>query len=123
MERTLSERRDFRMRSAGIKRVIRTFLAWQEEKEEKWLSEMSKKGWHLARVGFFNYTFKEGAPRDYAYRFDFKILGKDDLEDYKSTFEDAGWEYIGNFLVHGITSGPISQKTRIWSFTAITGQR
>jgi len=96
MGRTLSERRDFRMRLAGTKRVKRTFLAWQEEKEEKWLSEMSKKGWHLVRVGFFNYTFREGAPRDYEYRFDFKILGRNDFEDYRSTFEDAGWEYIGN---------------------------
>lgn len=85
------------MKEAGTKRVIRTFFAWQEEKEGKWLASMSKKGWHLERVGFFNYTFKEGVPHDYVYEFDFKILGKKDFEDYRSTFEDAGWKYIGNF--------------------------
>ncbi len=58
------------MKEAGTKRVIRTFFAWQEEKEGKWLAGMSKKGWHLERVGFFNYTFKEGVPHDYVYEFD-----------------------------------------------------
>ena len=97
MERILSGRRDLGMDSAGTKRVVRTFLAWQEDKESKWLAEMSKKGWHLERVGFFNYSFREGLSADYAYRFDFKIMGKNDFEDYKATFEDAGWEYVGSF--------------------------
>jgi len=89
-------------RSTGMydpdkKRVIRTFWAWQEEKEEKWLSEMSKKGWHLKTVGFFNYIFERGEPHHYLYRFDFKVMGKNDLDDYISMFEDAGWKCIGNF--------------------------
>jgi hypothetical protein len=85
------------MEGTETKRVVRTFWAWQEEREEKWLADMSKKGWHLKRVGFFNYTFEKGQPADYIYRFDFKVMGKDDLEDYKSMFEDAGWKCIGNF--------------------------
>lgn len=97
MERTLSGRGSIDMGSVETKRVVRTFFAWQEEKEEKWLGEMSKKGWHLTRVGFFNYTFEKGHPHDYIYRFDFKVMGKDDLEEYKALFDDAGWEYIGNF--------------------------
>ena len=97
MERILLEIGEHGMNSAGIKRVIRTFLAWQEEKEEKWLADMSRQGWHLERVGFFNYTFRESPPAEYAYRLDFKVLGNKDIEDYKSTFKDAGWEYIGNF--------------------------
>ena len=97
MERILSGAGDIDMQALETKRVIRTFLAWQEKKEEKWLEGMSKKGWHLVRVGFFNYTFEKGEPRDYAYRFDFKIMGKDDLEEYKALFEDAGWKCIGNF--------------------------
>ena len=97
MERTLSGGKFTDMERADTKRVVRTFLAWQEEREEKWLAGMSKEGWHLKRVGFFNYTFEKGQPADYIYRFDFKIMGKDDMEDYKSMFEDAGWKYIGNF--------------------------
>ena len=80
-----------------IKTVVRTFFAWQEEKEEKWLREMSGKGWHLTRVGFFNYRFEKGEPNDMVYKFDFKVLRKAEMNDYILTFEDAGWEYIGNF--------------------------
>ncbi len=97
MEKILSGRRDLGMDSTGTKRVVRTFWAWQEEKEEKWLAGMSKEGWHLERIGFFNYTFREGPPADYAYRFDFKVLSNKDIDDYKDTFADAGWEYVGCF--------------------------
>jgi len=80
-----------------IKTVVRTFFAWQEEKEEKWLRGMSNQGWHLNRVGFFNYGFEKGKPRDTVYKFDFKALRKAEMNDYIQTFEDAGWEYIGSF--------------------------
>lgn len=86
----MNERKD-------IKTVVRTFFAWQEEKEEKWLREMSGQGWHLNRVGFFNYRFEKGKPRDMVYKFDFKVLRKAEMNDYILTFKDAGWEYIGNF--------------------------
>jgi len=81
----------------NIKTVIRTFFAWQEEKEEKWLREMSNKGWHLKRVGFFNYRFEKGEPSDMVYKFDFKVLRRSEIDGYILTFRDAGWEYIGNF--------------------------
>jgi hypothetical protein len=80
-----------------IKTVVRTFFAWQEEKEEKWLREMSGKGWHLLGVGFLNYRFERGKPSDMVYKFDFKVLRKSEMNDYIMTFKDAGWEYIGNF--------------------------
>jgi len=84
-------------KNIDIKTVVRTFFAWQEEKEEKWLREMSGKGWHLTGVGFFNYRFEKGEPGDMVYKFDFKILRKAEMNDYILTFKDAGWEYIGNF--------------------------
>jgi len=86
----MSEKKD-------IKTVVRTFFAWQEEKEEKWLREMSSQGWHLTRVGFFNYRFEKGKPADMVYKFDFKVLRKSEMDEYIITFKDAGWEYIGNF--------------------------
>jgi hypothetical protein len=79
-----------------IKRVFKIFFAWQEEKEAGWLHEMSKKGWHLKEVGIFKYVFQKGGSFDYTYRFDFKVLKKDDMEYYISIFEDAGWTYIGS---------------------------
>jgi len=84
-------------RNEDTKIIVRTFFAWQEEKEEKWLREMSKKGWHLSRVGFFNYKFKKGSPMDMVYKFDFKVLRKSEMEDYIMMFKDSGWEHIGNF--------------------------
>ncbi len=96
MERIFSGKRGIGMNSTGIKRVVRTFWAWQEDKESKWLEDMSRKGWHLEKVGFFNYTFREGPPRDYVYRFDFKVIRNKDVDDYKETFKDSGWENIGN---------------------------
>jgi len=56
-----------------------------------------KNGWHLTRVGFFNYRFEKGEPSDMVYKFDFKVLRKAEMNDYILTFEDAGWEHIGNF--------------------------
>lgn len=84
-------------KNKDTKIIVRTFLAWQEEKEEKWLREMSNKGWHLSRVGFFYYKFKKGSPSDMIYKFDFKVMRKAELADYILMFKDTGWEHIGSF--------------------------
>jgi len=84
------------MNKSELKRVFKIFLAWQEEKEAKWLHDMSKKGWHLIEIGIFYYVFQRGGQQDYTYRFDFKVLKKGDIEDYISIFEDAGWMYVGS---------------------------
>lgn len=84
-------------KNIDIKTVVRTFFAWQEEKEEKWLREMSNEGWHLTGVGFFNYRFEKGEPRDMIYKFDFKVLRNVERDEYILNFKDVGWEYIGSF--------------------------
>jgi hypothetical protein len=33
------------------KTVLKVFFVWQDEDEERWLEEMSRRGWHLARGG------------------------------------------------------------------------
>lgn len=77
-----------------FKTVFKIFFAWQEKKEEKWLKEMSKKGWHLDNTSFLNYIFRKGEPKDMIYRLDFKIIRNENIDDYITLFEDAGWEYI-----------------------------
>lgn len=77
-----------------FKTVFKIFFAWQEKKEEKWLREMSKKGWHLDNTSFLNYIFRKGEPKDMIYRLDFKIIRNENIDDYITLFEDAGWEYI-----------------------------
>jgi hypothetical protein len=74
---------------------FRWFWAWDDEKEENWLREMSNKGWHYKQYTLpGNYTFEHGEPRDYVYRLDYfrEFKGK---EDYLQLFLDAGWEYLG----------------------------
>ena len=58
---------------------------------------MSNEGWHLTGVGFFNYRFEKGEPRDMIYKFDFKVLRNAEMDEYILNFKDAGWEYIGSF--------------------------
>jgi len=71
------------------------FWAWDDEKEEVWLREMSNNGWHFVTVSFpSNYVFEQGEPIDYAYRLDYMINRKD-KDNYLLLFEDAGWEYLG----------------------------
>jgi hypothetical protein len=81
--------------SDSILRKFRWFWAWDDEREEAWLREMSQQGWHLQKValpGF--YTFAKGEPRDYVYRLDYTRTLKKNA-DYFSLFRDSGWEYLG----------------------------
>ncbi len=82
------------MNDRRFKNVFKIFFAWQEGKEEKWLREMSKEGWHLDNTGFLNYIFRKGEPKDVIYRLDFKIIRSGNVDDYVTLYEDAGWEYI-----------------------------
>jgi len=72
------------------------FWAWQDEKEETWLTEMAHQGLHLDDVPFpGRYQFKSGEPADYVYRLDYQSLKTKDKESYLQLFADAGWENVG----------------------------
>jgi hypothetical protein len=77
-----------------FKTVSRIFFAWQGEKEENWLIEMSKQGWHLDNTGFLTYVFRKGESKDIIYRLDFKIIRSGTIDDYITLFEDSGWEFV-----------------------------
>src|SRR5512136_684175 len=71
------------------------FWGWQDDREEEWLGEMSRQGWHLVRAAAFGqYTFAQGERREYTYRLDF-VPGTRKKEDYYQLFRDAGWEHVG----------------------------
>jgi hypothetical protein len=79
-----------------IKR-IKWFWAWQDEKEEQWLSTMAQEGFHLEDIPFPGiYHFKQGEPGNYVYRLDFQTLKSKDRDSYLQLFADAGWEHIGD---------------------------
>lgn len=76
-------------------RKFKVFWAWQDDKEEAWLGQMSQAGWHLASLGFPGfYNFTAGEPSNYVYRLDFFTETKD-YAHYLQLFKDAGWEHLG----------------------------
>jgi hypothetical protein len=71
------------------------FWAWQDDREEAWLGDMSRQGLHLTHPGAFGqYTFEQGEPRELAYRLDF-VPNARKTPDYYQLFRDAGWEHVG----------------------------
>ena len=61
------------------------FWAWSFEKEEKWLNQMSSRGWQLTDVGFCRYVFEEGTPNEYEYHIELLENSPSGIEDRKST--------------------------------------
>lgn len=73
------------------------FWAWQDEKEEAWLAEMSANGLHLESISLpGTYHFRQGEPGNFVYRLDFQALKAKDRNSYLQLFADAGWEHIGD---------------------------
>ncbi|MCA9989732.1 MAG: DUF2812 domain-containing protein [Anaerolineales bacterium] len=71
------------------------FWAWDDEKEEAWLRQMSQKGWHFLTVAApGSYTFEQGEPADYVYRLDY-FINRKEMASYLQLFQDAGWDYMG----------------------------
>lgn len=74
---------------------FRWFWAWEDEKEESWLRELSNQGYHFRSVIFIGlYTFEIGPKKDYVYRLDYAPKRVDD--EYLNIFRDAGWTYMGS---------------------------
>jgi len=73
------------------------FWPWQDDKEEAWLEQMSREGWHLRSVRLLcSYTFAQGPALPYTYRLDyFPASGQEKFAEYAQLFRDAGWEYLG----------------------------
>ncbi len=77
------------------KKVYRWYWAWNDKKEESWLEEMARSGWHLVG-GPFPYIFEEGAPAETRYRLDYPPQNTD-LTEYLRLCRDAGWERVFQF--------------------------
>ncbi len=80
--------------------AYKLFWAWEFEKEEKWLNEMSAKGFQLVAVGPFRYVFDDTIKEQYEY----KLELLDNLpSSYKSVeyirfLEETGVEHVGSML-------------------------
>ena len=60
------------------------------DKEEKWLTEMSTKGFHFFKYKWGFYYFEEDHGKSYIYQADFQAAD----EEYFELYKQAGWEHI-----------------------------
>jgi len=95
-----------------IRKRYRWFWPWQDEKEEAWLEEMSRTGWHLKYVHLpCVYGFERGEPTRYSYRLDYLLSDKSKFNEYLQIFQDSGWKYLGEM-----------SNWRYWRKQAINGE-
>lgn len=80
------------------KTIYKVFWAWNYEKEEKWLNEMSAKGFQLVRVGICKYVFEEAARGEYVYKLELLENMPSHIESVKyiQFLEETGVEYMGS---------------------------
>ncbi len=77
-------------------RRFRVFMAWNDEREERWLERMAAEGWYLDGVRFPGiYRFRPGDPLPVSYRLDF--FADKDYASYRQLFEDAGWRLVCSY--------------------------
>jgi hypothetical protein len=85
-----------------VERTIKEFKIFtivDFEKEERYLTQMSKKGYRFKKVSFPGfYSFERVEPEDYVYRLTFKSSWDSDYDNYIALFQDSGWEYIQEFM-------------------------
>lgn len=79
------------------KTIFRLFYVWQWEKEEKWLNNMSQKGWQLVHATFGKYNFIYGEPNEYTYRLELldKSLKSEESTSYLNFLNETGIEMVG----------------------------
>lgn len=75
-------------------RFFNMFLAWNYEKEEEWLREMSKKGFEFVDTKLLViYRFRSVEPKDVIYKLDYNPWWTKDGDSYLSFIEECGWTY------------------------------
>jgi hypothetical protein len=84
-----------------VRKVIKkVFMAWNFDKEEKWLNEMAAKGLCLVAVGYCRYEFEECLPGEYTIRLEMlkQKPNHPESQQYISFMEETGAEQVGSFL-------------------------
>ena len=77
----------------------RTYMAWDYDKEEEHLDEMSEKGWQLKKGGCFFSVYTRQPGVVYRNRIDYNpdaVNSPEEKRRYLELFEEQGWEYVGN---------------------------
>ena len=79
------------------KTVRKVFFLWDYEKEERWLNEMSQKGWQLTWASFRKYRIEKGEPGQYEYKLELleKKTAATESKSYLEFLKEAGIELVG----------------------------
>jgi len=80
--------------------VYKLLWAWQYDKEEKWLNEMSSQGMALVSVGLFKYEFADDTPGKYTYRIELldNLPSATKSKAYLQFLEETGAEHIASIF-------------------------
>ena len=80
--------------------IRKWFWAWEFDKEEKWLDEMSAQGKVLVSARYATYEFEDCVPGEYAVRLE--MLEHDPASEegkqYIAFVEETGAEYVGHVM-------------------------
>lgn len=105
------------MRQQETKRVWRFFTVADYEKEEQYINEMAREGWHLTAVGFCRYIFRRGEPGAYIYKLDMvERTSSDEVkESYFNFLTECDIRIVGEFkewlyLQKSAQTGPFDMK-------------
>jgi len=83
--------------SKDKKTIIRSYFAWEYEREAQHLDRMSEKGWQLRRGSSFGSRFYRDDKARYRHQIDFRRQNDiDNMSRYIETFADQGWEYVNS---------------------------
>lgn len=80
--------------------VYKLFIATQYEKEEKWLNEMSAKGFALIWAGLCKYVFEDEEPGKYTYKIELlnHLPAAQESRSYLLFLEDTGIEHVASII-------------------------
>lgn len=92
------------------RRVFRLLMAWNDQKEEQWLSQQAREGWHVAKVGPLGYRLEKGTPADVAYRLDVLPRACGESAEYLELCRDAGWELVGRRGLWRVFRKPVAAR-------------
>lgn len=75
--------------------ITKNKVFFNYEKEEKWINEMAEEGFNLIDFSIGKYTFEQGIPGEYLYRYQY-LSGKteEEMQKQRDILEKAGNEIV-----------------------------
>lgn len=69
-------------------------LAFLPEKDMEKLRKKSLQGWLPKGFWLFGYKLEKGDPEDVIFSIDYRVLQRDEEDEYFAMFESAGWTHV-----------------------------